>query len=414
MIHRDLSSLFKSKRDGYLERTRLLTNLLISRLNKLASLRDQEKSFFGASADGATGILQRTLSESSLTEMIVGSSVGSLVMRATKGGSVKSFEQQVVPWESDSASSSCRVCDAVFNFNYRKHHCRLCGLLVCSGCTSWLPFKLENLELIERTGQKYLYGVKSCSNCSFKVKRAWKLAAGLLLPENPGVDYLLDIDSRAKPLKQQISRILPQFNQLLWSIEQKRRESHAETFNGNLALASDSDFIYAQRYRKSLVSMFTTLDKLAKNLRQALGQDTALTQTCKRLYLAYHGNLLTFLQEHMFTLNFLPNPYSSRESTDVIQVVSFAQLTASNSSNRLVPLLTLPPLTKSALESKNAMQGLLNTMAALQAQFVELQKQEAEALRNRKLEDAATIRSAISHIQQEIGIISESLAKESN
>ena len=43
-------------------------------------------------------------------------------------------------WVEDSASASCMVCSASFTtFRRRRHHCRLCGLLICGRCRLRLP-----------------------------------------------------------------------------------------------------------------------------------------------------------------------------------------------------------------------------------------------------------------------------------
>ncbi|GMS95535.1 hypothetical protein PENTCL1PPCAC_17710 [Pristionchus entomophagus] len=41
-----------------------------------------------------------------------------------------------VPWEDDGSVKDCRVCRAHFTLTNRKHHCRRCGLIFCSGCSS--------------------------------------------------------------------------------------------------------------------------------------------------------------------------------------------------------------------------------------------------------------------------------------
>lgn len=38
-------------------------------------------------------------------------------------------------WESDDEVKQCRVCKAWFNLAKRKHHCRVCGRIVCAGCS---------------------------------------------------------------------------------------------------------------------------------------------------------------------------------------------------------------------------------------------------------------------------------------
>lgn len=41
-------------------------------------------------------------------------------------------EMGIVKWEDDSEVKRCRICQSVFSLTNRKHHCRLCGRIVCS------------------------------------------------------------------------------------------------------------------------------------------------------------------------------------------------------------------------------------------------------------------------------------------
>lgn len=42
-------------------------------------------------------------------------------------------EQRVVDWEDDAAVSKCPFCQQEFtNYSFRRHHCRLCGRVVCA------------------------------------------------------------------------------------------------------------------------------------------------------------------------------------------------------------------------------------------------------------------------------------------
>lgn len=50
-------------------------------------------------------------------------------------------EQSVVTWEDDSTVSRCPFCQQEFsNYSFRRHHCRVCGRVVCgdpqTGCSS--------------------------------------------------------------------------------------------------------------------------------------------------------------------------------------------------------------------------------------------------------------------------------------
>uniref|UniRef100_A0A914UUN0 FYVE-type domain-containing protein n=1 Tax=Plectus sambesii TaxID=2011161 RepID=A0A914UUN0_9BILA len=52
----------------------------------------------------------------------------------------RAFERQTVPWASDSDASHCRVCGGKFSLARRKHHCRLCGKVICHSCSQFLTF----------------------------------------------------------------------------------------------------------------------------------------------------------------------------------------------------------------------------------------------------------------------------------
>ena len=40
-----------------------------------------------------------------------------------------------IRWQSDSAATECPICDSRFGFFRRKHHCRICGNVVCGECS---------------------------------------------------------------------------------------------------------------------------------------------------------------------------------------------------------------------------------------------------------------------------------------
>ncbi|KAI6239683.1 Rabenosyn-5 [Aphelenchoides fujianensis] len=63
-----------------------------------------------------------------------------LINDPTMEGDRKEFEKRTVPWAEDSNSPNCRHCAAKFSLTKRKHHCRLCGKIVCSQCSRFLDF----------------------------------------------------------------------------------------------------------------------------------------------------------------------------------------------------------------------------------------------------------------------------------
>ena len=53
---------------------------------------------------------------------------------------ITELEKTVVPWELNSEVPHCRWCAKSFNVRRRRHHCRLCGSIMCKKCSVFLLF----------------------------------------------------------------------------------------------------------------------------------------------------------------------------------------------------------------------------------------------------------------------------------
>jgi hypothetical protein len=42
-----------------------------------------------------------------------------------------------VAWVPDCFADSCMLCEKDFSFFFRRHHCRSCGIVICSNCSEW-------------------------------------------------------------------------------------------------------------------------------------------------------------------------------------------------------------------------------------------------------------------------------------
>ncbi|CAI5448728.1 unnamed protein product [Caenorhabditis angaria] len=52
----------------------------------------------------------------------------------------REFEREIVPWLDDEDVVCCPLCAAKFGLTRRKHHCRLCGRVLCHNCSQFLSF----------------------------------------------------------------------------------------------------------------------------------------------------------------------------------------------------------------------------------------------------------------------------------
>ncbi|XP_064473631.1 rabenosyn-5-like isoform X1 [Ornithodoros turicata] len=63
----------------------------------------------------------------------------------------KEHEKSLVPWVEDGDVRLCPGCAKSFNLSRRRHHCRLCGGIMCQLCSQFMEFALAR-KLINLTG----------------------------------------------------------------------------------------------------------------------------------------------------------------------------------------------------------------------------------------------------------------------
>ncbi|XP_046896510.1 rabenosyn-5 [Hypomesus transpacificus] len=60
----------------------------------------------------------------------------------TDAGTIRAIEKSVVSWVNDSDVPFCPDCGNKFNMRNRRHHCRLCGSIMCRRCMEFVPLQL--------------------------------------------------------------------------------------------------------------------------------------------------------------------------------------------------------------------------------------------------------------------------------
>ncbi|WAR51916.1 hypothetical protein PtB15_1B353 [Puccinia triticina] len=68
---------------------------------------------------------------------------------AARPGSLRAHEQAIVRWQDDTSAGDCTLCHTPFDLRIRKHHCRLCGQLVCFKPHSAGPRRCSSLIRVD-------------------------------------------------------------------------------------------------------------------------------------------------------------------------------------------------------------------------------------------------------------------------
>ncbi|XP_071983306.1 rabenosyn-5 [Engystomops pustulosus] len=62
----------------------------------------------------------------------------------TESAKIRAIERSVVPWVSDQDVPFCPDCGNKFTIRNRRHHCRLCGSIMCRRCTELITIPFAN------------------------------------------------------------------------------------------------------------------------------------------------------------------------------------------------------------------------------------------------------------------------------
>ncbi|KAI0957456.1 hypothetical protein AcW1_005843 [Taiwanofungus camphoratus] len=306
-------------------------------------------------------------------------------------GDIRAAEQTITPWEDDTSVSQCPLCSTSFHpLTNRKHHCRLCGRIICSLPVKY-PQRPQTCSLlfvvdsstgqIEEVGEgvdygvrkrtvansqggkgrgknvlpgedeRFLTGVRICRDCRpALLRQQYK-------QEVNSIPVFFRFYDAFVSLEKEIENALPQFQELMLSLSKEERPTPE-----------------ASAARKRLLEAFGQYDALAKRMRKLpCPEGSGSSQDRIQAAILTRANL--FLQKHMFPLQSLPKPKSS--STANTDAEPEEQLIDPDS------------------EVAHVLQPLLEQEALLES-FVE------EAKAHRKFEDAKTLKSNLQEIRAEI------------
>ncbi|CAL1705030.1 unnamed protein product [Somion occarium] len=387
-----------SRDSGRIERTRLerrlekLVNLHFPHPNKQKATELQTNGHPSQQTRRQSSLFDLTFED--LRNKTVSDLWKEAIQPSTSGKmDVRAAEQIITPWEEDAAVTLCPLCSASFHpLTNRKHHCRLCGRIICS-----LPVKYpqrqqpcsllfvadpitgaieevkegvdygvrrrnpsisqgkgKGKELALTDEEKFLKGVRICRDCRPVLLRRQ------YLQEVHHVPIFSKLYDAFISLEKEIEEALPQFQELVLSLSNDERPSPE-----------------ASAARKRLLEAFAQYDALAKRIRK-IPSPEGQGSSQDRVQTAILSRANNFLQKNMFPLQALPKPKRlTSDQAPKADVEEHSQMVDPDS------------------EVAHALQPLLEQEALLES-FVE------EAKAHRKFEDVKILKANLAEIRAEI------------
>lgn len=213
----------------------------------------------------------------------------------------KSLERRLVPWIADSEVKSCPLCKKQFNLARRRHHCRLCGGIMCAKCSVFVSvsFSVSVLKL-DQTGSSLPRrlkghskddsdeaGIRACQACMDCLER-------------------YDRQEKEKKTKPPVVQLYEKMKSSMTEAEllQPTYTKMADSINlGDIHY----DLQEAAEVRAKLVRMYESVDIISKKIA-ALGTQAEKPPSpqAMKLQRGIRAFATGYLQENMFTLPNLP------------------------------------------------------------------------------------------------------------
>ncbi|KAK9462389.1 FYVE zinc finger-domain-containing protein [Lipomyces oligophaga] len=288
----DLTESFVAKRKSTITKTHLEVNLLENRLSRLLKLMietDDPSVFHTSSMAITTDAGAKALAYDTAG---VAASLASGYFKQIRNYR-KPPEQAIVAWQEDSSVIDCPYCERRFTFAMRKHHCRLCGKLVCasqdSGCSTIVTLDstaLADYLTTEKLDDDIQVKVRVCRDCHSVVFGHREFAEDV--QSKPAI---VKVYGNMMQFKRSIELMLPKFQKMLSGFDDPDHPP------------SHEQMAEAGQVRKKLLHGFQEYDAAAKRIYK---MPTSSEQQ-SRIQANIHMAAMQVLQMYMLPLKSLPS-----------------------------------------------------------------------------------------------------------
>lgn len=331
-------------------------------------------------------------------------------------------EQSIVKWQEDNDAVLCPICTAQFGLKTRRHHCRLCGRVVCflppttpsdnpptrrERCSTFVTYEYDEAKLTAG-GEKNLSGalieietvevdlslgavvnernavkvkdertkVRVCRNCLDVVLRQQIQSQLVVTPT------WLNLYEVLLRLEKEIESALPQFQELVVGLQ-----------NSSAALSSRPSSSSTQNLRKSLLTNLASYDTISKRIRALpLAEGSQPGGSQDRLQQAISAKGTLFLTQKLTILRTLGN-------IDDAKGVQKKKVATGSGKSKDVGVKTLSSLLG---ESGKVNPDPSGQLAVLLEQEALVEMYVADANAKRHFEDAASLGASLVELREEI------------
>ena len=167
--------------------------------------------------------------------------------------------KRVVEWQKDTSTAACQVCRRGFTQLIRRHHCRLCGSVVCAECSS-----KRNAHPWEGS-----FSYRSCTSCHHLVSRVARAAEFTSARERAAASDFTTVYAALSAAARSVRREMLLF------------EEQVAAFGTPAASASQADLTNTQqRLEQWLATLMSELKRF--NSIPASGPEATLKELVKR------------------------------------------------------------------------------------------------------------------------------------
>lgn len=235
---------------------------------------------------------------------------GNILLSLKLDYEISNFERSVTPWRSDDNASNCNICQETFNLIVRKHHCRLCGLIVCDnkerGCSSELLVRFlqkvtSDIDYREAVPENPEFNktLRLCSKCLEMIYVPRRFSQDISAQPSKIFSKYYSLQN----LSAMISKMLPQFEDVLSRIEITKEKNN---------IPGGRDIKELGNLREKVLRSFSSYNLIAKQLLavKPTNQSEKLIQDSIKIVSA------NFINEKILPMKNIPSILSSASSSN--------------------------------------------------------------------------------------------------